>query len=312
MHSIVVAAAVLLLAGPPPPGARVVLPASGNVVEGLPPVARWRAEGTVLVGERELVAIDRLLATDAHDRRLVTIEIRRVPCPTVAPDRVTPWPTLGYAAVRAPLPERRAVSSCKAPNLLLELRFPSDIEPDDESLLAEADRWEGAVAAAHAAFGVTRVDLAGAIAGRDRLAFEGRDGADVDLAAPLTLKDGAVIERPGDGLPWLARGLGGHDVIRLAAPTAAALAVQVVPFRRASCEQALDAAVKHLAAPVGGSPAPPVGWQAARAIGADGVALCVAHRQGGIVALGTARVDRELWLPIAAPLLASLAASVAR
>lgn len=312
MLSIVVAAAVLLLAGPPPPGARLVLPASGTVVEGLPALARWGAEGTVVVGERELVAIDRLLATDQDERRRVTIEVRREPCPALALDRVTPWPTLGYAAMRAPLPERRAVSSCKAPNLLLELRFPSDVEPDGESLLAEADRWEPAVAAVHAAFGVTRVDLAGAIAGRDRLAFEGRDGANPGREAPLTLRSGTVIARPVDGLAWFVSGLGGHDVIRLAAPTGAGLAVQLLPFTRATCEQALDAALKHLAPPAGAAPAPPAGWQVARAVGADGVALCTARRAGGMVALGTARVGREVWLPIATPLLASLAASVVR
>lgn len=307
-----VTAAIALCTVASPPGGRAVLPASGAVVEGLSQGARWEVEGTIVVGERDLVALDRLLAFDDLDRRVLTLELRRAPCPAVTPGQTSPWPTLGYAAVRVPRPERRSVTSCKAPDLHLELRFPAGVEADPEGLLSEADRWEPVVIALHAAFGVTRVDLAGAIASRHRLVFEAAAGGPASHDTPLTLMSGAVVERPADGLVWLVRRLGGHDVVVLGAPTAAALAIQLLPFKRATCEQALAAAVKHLAAPAGVTPLPPPGWAAARAVGIEGVALCAAHRTGGMVVIGSARVPRETWLPIATPLLTSLASSLVR
>lgn len=297
-----VAAALALLHAAPPPGARVVLPASGTVVDGLPSSARWVAEGTVIIGERDVLAVDRLLASDERGERLLTIEVRRAPCPPTPVGTTSPWPTLGYAALREPLPDRRAVRSCKAPNLDLELRFPYGVEVDNESLLAEADRWEAAVAALHAAFGATRVDLPGALTSKHLLAYE-----PAPASAPLVLTSDLTLERPADGLTWLVRRLGGHAVLVLAAPTGAGLAIQLLPFKRATCEQALDAAVRHLASPVGTVPRAPPGWQVARAVGAEGVALCAVGPSGGLVAIGTARVVRDAWLPVAGPLLALLA-----
>ncbi len=305
----------------PPPGARVVMPASGVVIEGLPTEAtRWEPEGTLLVGARDARPIDRLLAWSDTAERLVTIEIRRTPCPAPPPPgTVSPWPTLGYAGIRAALPERRAVRSCKAPDLLLELRFPAGVATDPDLLLAAADTWEPAVTAIHRAYGATRVDLLAAAAQRDKLAFEPTDDAPPDtlarLTAPLTLRSGLAFDRAADRLPWVVRDLGGHDVLTLLAPTAAALALQLLPFsRRYTCDDALAAALKSHPPPPADTPPPrlPPGWHSARALGPSGAAFCIATPTGGLVAIGGARVPRETWLPLASAILGRLGERLTR
>ena len=108
----------------PAPRARVVLPASGVVVDGLPGDLGWRVEGTLVIGKTDARPRDRLLASDAAGARQVTIEVTRQACPPLTP-AASPWPTIGYAGIRQALPERRAVASCKVPDLMIELRLPA-------------------------------------------------------------------------------------------------------------------------------------------------------------------------------------------
>jgi len=298
----------------------LVMPASGVMID-LPAdvAARWEVEGTLVVGLREAKPIDRLLGIGPANERLVTIEIKRESCgPAPVPGSTSPWPTLGYAGIRTPLPERRAVRSCKAPDLAIELRFPAGVETEPEALLEEANRWERVVAALHAAYGTTRIELAKAIALRSRLVLEAGDGApDVlaQLSQPFTLLSGLRFERPLDQSLWVLRDLGGHDVLTLLAPSAAGLSLQLLPFgRRYECEEAMAAALKsQLPAPPGARVPPlPPGWKMARAVGSEGVAFCTDGGAGGMIAIGSARLPREVWLPIAAPVLGRIGEVVSR
>lgn len=293
-----------------PPTARVVMPASGVVVDGLPldDADRWEAEGTVEIGSRNSAAIDRLLGW-RQGRRRITIEVRRQRCPPrPAPGTTSPWPRLGYSAIRHAAPDRRAVTSCKAPDLMLELRFVAS--PEDEDLLTRADRWEPTVAALHQAYTTTRVDLGAAIAGRDRLSIEvAADGPPGGLTGPLKLRDGRAMARVPDRAPWLVRDLGGYDHLQLAAPTGAGVSLQLLPVRpRYSCDQALEAALRSQppAAPGAQMPGVPTSWEIARPIGANNMAWCARGERGGMVVIGVARVSREEWLPVATPLVERL------
>jgi hypothetical protein len=321
------------------PFERVVMPASGTVIEGLPggESLRWEVEGTLVLGARDARPVDRLLGTDGAGRRRVTIEIRREKCPPApAPGSTSPWPTLGYAGIRHAVAERRAVTSCKSPDLMLELRFPAGFgqaardgdaelrgfgggESDEVALLREADAWEPVVAALHKAYGMTRIDLLAAVAARDKVAIEAAEGAQADVVArvtePMTLRSGAVIARAGDGLTWLLRDLGGHDVVTLLAPTGAGLSLQLLPFGlRYECDEAVAVALRSQPSAPPGTPPPasPKGWSAGHATGNAGVVLCAEGSSGGIVAVGGARVPREVWLPLATPLLERLKASITR
>ncbi len=307
---------LVALASEAPAGVvQVVMPASGLAIE-LPvgAAARWETEGTLVVGARDAKPIDRLLGMDEAGQRLVTIEIRREACgPAPTPGSTSPWPTLGYAGIRRPLPERRAVASCKAPDLALELRFPAGVDTDPDALLSEADRWEPVVAALHSGYGKTRVDLMGAIAQRAKLVFEaGADGPPellAQLAAPFLLRSGLAFERLADQMPWLLRDLGGHDVLTLLAPSAAGLSLQLLPFgRRYDCEVAMAAALRSQLPAPPDTPVPPLppGWKMARAVGTDGVAFCAHGGTGGLIAIGGARMPRAAWLPIARPILGRL------
>ncbi len=300
-----------------PSGVHVTMPASGVVIDQLPPLAaQWAVEGTLVIGVRDAKPVDRLLGSNEQGARLITIEVRRESCGAPPPPGSTsPWPTLGYAGIRTALPERRGITSCKQPDLMIELRFPAGVDTEPDALLAEADRWEPLVIALHNAYGTTRVALAEANALRPKLVFEAAAEAPDALAAlsaPLALRSGLTIERRDEG-PWLVRDLGGHDVLMLLAPTGAGLALQILPFGlRYDCKLALDAALKSHPPAAGNPVAAPPGWQTARAIGADRAAFCVEGKRGGIIAIGGARLPREQWLPIATPILTRLATEAAR
>lgn len=295
------------------PPARVVLPASGTVVDSLPSALpgdvptplTWRAEGTLTLGS-PIRTRERLLASEASGARVVTIEVQRQACPPLTP-AASPWPTIGYAGIRQALPERRAVTSCKQPDLMIELRFPAAVDSDEDALYAAADRFEPAVVALHQAFGAVRVDLGGALAARTALTFEPPDA----FTAPLMLMMGLTLQRT-DGLPWTLRSLGGHDTLTLVAPTAAGLAVQLIPFgQRFRCSDALPVAVRALAPTTGVvDPPAPAGFAAAKATGNDGAAVCAESRRGGVVAIVSARVPRDAWWPVVQPLFAELGARV--
>jgi len=305
-----------------PTGAtRVVMPASGIVVElAADGATHWETAGTLVVGLRDARPIDRLLGLGSANERLVTIEIQRESCgPAPMPGTTSPWPTLGYAGIRTPLPERRAVKSCKAPDLSLELRFPAGVDTDPDALLNQANRWEPVVAALHKAYGNTQVDVQGAVAQRAKLAIEAASDGPAEiatqLAAPFTLRNGLVFERLADKMPWVLRDLGGHDVLTLLAPTAAGLSLQLLPFgKRYDCGEAMDAALKSQLPTPPGAPAPPLppGWQMARAVGKDGVAFCADGSAGGIIAIGGARLPRDAWLSLAAPILGRIGAVISR
>ena len=299
------------LAWAQPSGVHVTMPASGVVIDALPPLAaRWEVEGTLVVGARDAKPVDRLLGSNDQGTRLITVEVRRESCGAPPPPGSTsPWPTLGYAGIRTPLPERRGIKSCKQPDLMLELRFPAGVDTEPDALLAEADRWEPLVVALHAAYGTTRIALDEATRDRAKVVYEAAPEAPDALAAlstPLTLMSGLAIERRDEG-PWLVRSLGGHDVLMLIAPTGAGLALQILPFGlRYDCKLALDAALKSHPPAAGNPVQAPPGWLTARAIGTDRAAFCVEGKRGGIIAIGGARLPREQWLPVATPMLTRL------
>jgi len=321
--------ATFIGAEPPPRVAPdVVMPASGVTVSGLPGEFRWEVEGTVVVSERGQLAIDRLSAWSDAERRELTVEITKTKCPELTPQETSPWPKLGYQALRVPVPERLAVRSCKAPDLLIELRFPAGTSKDEVLLLEVADEFEPVVAALHEAYSNRRVDLARALGNRDRLAFEQDEDAPDELLASLSLpmsirvgtssktRGNLVVDRAADRLPWTLRTIGSHDFLELVAPTAAGVSFQLIPFDpKASCEQALDYAV------AGQPKAPanafvnrlPPGWEASRPVGAENAAFCIhSTKNGGLVAIGGGRVPRDSWLPIAMPILGRIGEALQR
>lgn len=335
--NVAVLAAMILVAGPVPvpapvpDGVRVVMPASGVRVEGLPRTARWEVEGAVAVSRDGQVATDWLHAWvlgGEREERLVSFEIAREGCPPMSRGEAAPWPTLGYEGMRAAMPEGLAVRSCKAPDLMVTLRFPAGTARGVDELLEEADRWEAVVGAIHRAYSERRVDLAGALANRERLAVRAVDagGAEVvaGLGMPLTIglysaarvKPTVTVERGADRLPWTVRKMGAHEYLSLIAPTGAGLMLQLVPFDgRSDCEAALEQVSRgQPAAPSGAflSRTPP-GWTTGRAIGAENAAFCVwSARGGGLVAIGGGRVEREAWLPIAMPILGRIGEAMMR
>jgi len=319
-----------VLGAEPPPrlAADLVMPASGVTVSGLPGGFRWELEGTVIVSERGQVAADRLSAWSDSDRREVTIEITKEKCPELTPQGTSPWPRLGYQALRVAAPERLAVRSCKAPDLLIELRFPAGTSKDEELLLEVADGWEPVVAVLHEAYSNRRVDLARALGHRDRLSFEkDADAPDevlASLALPMKFRVGTssktrgvlAVDRAADRLPWTLRTIGSHDYLELIAPTFAGVSFQLIPFDpKASCEQALDYAVAGLpkAADNAFVNRLPPGWAASRPVGAENAAFCIhSIKNGGLVAIGGGRVPRDSWLPIAMPILGRIGEALQR
>lgn len=308
-----------VLSAPERPPASAVLPASGLVVNGLPGEYRWEVEGVVTLHAEREVALDRLMAWAGEERR-VTLEVRRAPCPARSPATSPAWPTLGYQSLRAVLADELAVTTCKFPDQEVTLRFPAGTSKVEDLLIEEADRWEPVVAALHSALSSGQVDLARALAARDRLQFVHGDGAADDtvlrLSMPMAVRVGTSsktrgqlsVDRGADRLPWLVRVLGAHDYLVLVAPLMPKVMLQLIPFDpKFSCEVALGHALNgQVAASDGFMPRTPPGWEVSRPYGDSSAAFCVKSEKLGLIAMGGGRVPRESWLPVAMPMLSRL------
>lgn len=310
------------------PPTQVVLPATGYAVSGLPGELRWEVDGVVTLTDGGEQTVDRLMAW-SDDKRLVTIEVRRRPCPARSPATSPAWPRYAYQSLREAVPGELAVHTCKQPDQDLTLRFPAGTPKDSDLLIEEADRFEPAVIALHDALSSGALDLSRALALRDRLTFARGEGAPADvvqaLALPMSLRVGATtrtrgmlaLDRGNDRTPWVMRTLGPHDTLVLVAPTAARLMLQLIPFdaRTTSCEVALDYAVKGqpVARPDAWLARTPPGWDLSRPVGAENAAFCIrSEGRGGLVVIGGARVPRESWLPVAMPILSRLGEALER
>jgi hypothetical protein len=308
-----------VVSAPERPPTSAVLPASGLLVNGLPGEYRWEVEGVVtLRGEREL-GLDRLMAWEGEERR-VTLEVRRSPCPARSPATSPAWPKLGYQSLRAVVADELAVTTCKAPDQEITLRFPAGTSKVEDLLLEEADRWEPVVAALHEALSNGRVDLPRALAAREKVQFVRGDEAPEDavqrLSMPLSVRVGTSsktrstlsIDRGGDRVPWLVRELGPHDYLVLVAPLMPKLMLQLIPFDpKYPCEVALGHALKgQVVSSDGFMPRTPPGWEVSRPYGDSSAAFCVKSDKLGLIAMGGGRVPRETWLPVAMPVLSRL------
>jgi hypothetical protein len=331
--NVAVLAAMVLVAGPVPvpDGVRVVMPASGVRIDGLPRAARWEVEGTVLVSQDGQAATDWLHAWalgGEREERLASFEIARESCPPMSPMEAAPWPTLGYEGTRAALPGELAVRSCKAPDLMVTVRFPAGTGRGAEELLEAADRWEPVIAAIHRAYSERRVELAEALGNRERLTLKATDAGGAEVVAalglPMTIglysaarvKPTITVERGADRVPWVVRKMGAHEYLSLIAPTGAGVLLQLVPFDvRSNCEAALEQVLKGQPPAANGAVLDriPPGWTAARPVGAESAAFCIwSARAGGLIAMGGGRVAREAWLPVAMPMLGRIGEALLR
>lgn len=319
---------LVLIAQTPPerPAASAVLPGSGLFLDALPGEYRWEAEATVTLTDTKEYAVDRLMAWVGDERR-ITIEVKKTKCPERSPATTPAWPTLGFQSMREALPEQLAVTTCKAPDQELTLRFPAGTSKVVELLLEEADRWEPVVAMIHKSISSGTIDLPRALAGRDHILFRRADDAAEDLveqlSLPLSIRVGTSsktrgvlsVDRGSDRQPWVVRALGPHDVLVLVAPISARVMLQLIPFDpKFDCEVALGHALKGQPAATNARPGTadpasaaafmprtPPGWEVSRAVGDTSAAFCVRSDKLGLVALGGGRVPREVWLPVAMP-----------
>lgn len=310
----------------------LVMPASGTVVR-VPGdlAARWELEGTVTLSPAGWRPSDRLIALGPDGRRVATIAVQKKACiPPANLADVSPWPTLGFAGIRSVEADRRTITSCKAPDLAIELRFAPTLPADPIDLLEEADRWEPLVAALHAAYGSveTRVPTPEALAA---VTVEATPELSADLASlssPVTLLGGQTLSAnaspppnaatnagAGDPVRWHHRKAGEYDYFRLIAPTGAGLSLQLIPFSaKYTCEKAMEYATRpHPPAPSGTPPIePPAGWDRAQPIGPASGAFCLRTDKGGLIVIAASLLERRAWLPLAAPQLSRLAEAFRR
>ncbi|MBL8787735.1 MAG: hypothetical protein JNJ59_22720 [Deltaproteobacteria bacterium] len=319
----------------PPPGPTsltltLVMPASGTVVK-VPGdlAARWELEGTVTLTPAGWRPTDRLIALGPDGRRAATIAVQKKACiPPASLADVSPWPTLGFAGIRNVDAERRTITSCKAPDLAIELRFAPTLPADPIDLVEEADRWEPLVAALHSAYGSveTQVPTPDALA---RLTLDATPELAADLASlsnSITLLGGQTLTGPpspgaapgpppGDAARWHHRKAGEYDYFRLVAPTGAGLSLQLIPFAaKYTCEKAMEYATKpHPPAPSDAPPlVPPPGWDRAQPIGPKSGAFCLRTDKGGLIVIAASLLEPRAWLPLAGPQLTRLAEAFGR